>query len=241
MKIIRFITLLTCGFLAIQTNASMITNGDFATGDFNGWSKDTDGFGDISTGNDFSITGTVGDYFAVIEVDAFNPPGDFFGAPLDDVWFANTLYQELDLSGASDSTFLLSIDFSVDSEIDSSDLAFFADYFVIGLNDGSGSYFNETGAAGFLFDPTNIDGALSYSLDFTLDNSFANQTGWFLDFQLAVGFDDFGFSDAFASTFILDSVSLTEVQSTDVSEPGSALLFSFGLAGLFLRRRKHAM
>ena len=241
MKTISFISLLTCGLLATHSNAALITNGDFATGDFSAWSKDTDGAGDISTGNDFSVVGSVGDYSAVIEVDAFDAPGDFFAVPLDDVWFANTLYQELDLSAAPGSTFLLSIDFAVDSEIDSADQAFIADYFAIGLNDGSGNYFDENGALGFLFDPSNIDGAFSYSLDFTLDNSFANQTGWFLDFQLAVGLDDFGSSDAFASTFILNSVSLTELSSTDVSEPGTALIFSFGLAGLLLRRKKHAI
>jgi hypothetical protein len=230
-----FITLAACSLLATNAFATAIVNGDFQTGDFNGWKKDTDGGGDFSTLNDFSIIGTPGDYSAQIEVDAF----DLTGA-LDEVFFANTLYQELDLTAASTSTFLLSLDFAVDSEITSQNPNFIADYFFIGLNDGTGNYFDGAGAAGFLVDPTDVDGIFNYSLNFTLDNSFANQIGWFLDFQLLVGLDNTYYPDEFASTFLLHSASLTEVKATIVSvpEPGSAILFSFGLAGLLIHRRK---
>lgn len=234
---IFLITLAACSLLATNAFATAIVNSDFQTGNFNGWKKDTDGFGDFSTLNDFSIIGTPGDYSAQIEVDAF----DFTG-PLDEVFFANTLYQELDLTAASTSTFLLSLDFAVDSEITSQNPNFIAiaDYFFIGLNDGTGNYLDGAGAVGFLVDPTDVDGVFNYSLNFTLDNSFANQIGWFLDFQLVVGLDNTNFSDEFASTFLLHSASLTEVKATIVSvpEPGSAILFSFGLAGLLIHRRK---
>jgi hypothetical protein len=241
MKIINVITLLACSLLATNTYAAAIVNGDFATGDFTGWEKDTDGFGDFSTLNDFTIIGNS----AQIEVDAFDPAGDVFGTPLDEVFFANTLYQALDLSAASTSTFLLSLDFAVDSEITSQNPDFIADYFFIGLNDGNGNYVDGTGGTGFLVDSTDIDGAFSYSLDFTLDNIFANQTGWFLDFQLGVGLGGFG-PDAYASTFLLNSASLTEVLAPVlagpqvVSEPASVLIFSLGLAGLLIHRRKRA-
>lgn len=236
MKLTTGLTLLTLGLASSQAFGAAIVNGDFSSCDYSGWQKDTDGFGDVSLGNDFAIQDNGPDCSASINVDHFDPAGDFTGTPIDEAWFANTLYQELDLSAAADSTFLLEIDFAVDSETDSLDAAFIADYFLIGLNDGLGNYFGADGELGFIYEPTDIDGDFSQTLSVELDNSFANQAGWFLDFQLNIGIDDFGFSDAFGSTFLLNSVSLTEVEA-EVSAPGAAWLLSLGMAGMFFRAR----
>ena len=231
-------TLLALGLASANVSAAAIVNGDFASCDYSGWQKDTDGFGDVSFGNDFAMQNNGMDCSAEINVDHYAPAGDFFGSPIDEAWFGNTLYQELDFTAAADSAFLLEIDFAVDSEITSADPSFVADYFLIGLNDGLGNYFSEEGELGFLYDPTDINGALSQTVSYEIDNSFANQTGWFLDFQLNIGADDSGFSDAYGSTFLLNSVSLTEVDAV-VSEPAAAWLLSLGLMGLFVRNRRN--
>jgi hypothetical protein len=233
MKLTTGFTLFSLCLASTSAFGGAIVNGDFSSCDYSGWQKDTDGFGDVSLGNDFSMVNNAGDCSASINVDHFDPAGDFFGTPIDEAFFANTLYQELDFSAAADSTFSLEIDFSVDSEVGSS----VADYFLIGLNDGLGNYYDQTGGLGFLYAPTDIDGAFSQVLSFELDNSFVNQGGWFLDFQLNIGLDDFGFSDAFGSTFLLNSVSLTEVENV-VPEPAALSLLSLGLIGLYLRKKR---
>lgn len=235
MKIRNGLILLILSLTSVYSQAAPIINGDFATCDYTGWQKDTDGFGDASSGNDFSIEANGADCSAAINVDHFDPAGDFTGLALDEVFFANTLFQELDLSAAGNSTFLLNIDFAVESEIDSTDPLYIADYFLFGLSNGSGSYFNQTGALGFLVGPTDIDGAFSQSLSIELDNSFVNQLGWSLELQVNVGVDNFGFSDAFGSSLLINSVSLTEIPS--VSEPASAWVFSLGILGMFMRRK----
>ena len=237
MKIQTGLAVLACCFLIATDTQANIINGDFATCDFTGWQKDTDGAGDVSTGSDFSIVNAGGNCSGVINVDHFDPAGDFFGTPLDDVFFANTLFQDLDFTGAADSTFVLELDFSVETEADSNDPLFLADFFLIGLNDGSGNYFNADGNLGLLFDG-DITGANNQSLSFELNNSFVNQNGWSLDFQVGVGFDNFGFSDAFGSTLLVNNVSLTEV-SAAVPEPSAMYLFSLGLIAAVARRRRN--
>lgn len=239
MKLITGLSLLTLCLASTNTFGGAIVNGDFSSCDYSGWQKDTDGFGELPSGNDFDMVNSAGNCSASINVEHFNPAGDFTGTPLDEAFFGNTLFQELDFTGATDSTFSLEIDFAVDSEIESTDLGFIADYFLIGLNDGAGNYYDQTGGLGFLYAPTDIDGAFSQVLTFELDNSFVNQGGWFLDFQLNIGADDLGFSDAFGSTFALNSVSLTEnkIQS-DVPEPAALSLLSLGLLGLYVRKKR---
>lgn len=237
MKLTTGIALLTICLASSNTFGAAIVNGDFASCDYSGWQKDTDGFGDVSAGNDFSIVNNAGDCSAAINVDRVNPAGDVTGTPIDEALFANTLFQGLDFTAAADSTFSLEIDFSVDSEITSSSVAFIADYFLIGLNDGIGNYYDQTGGLGFLFAPTDINGAFSQVLSFELDNSFVNQSGWFLDFQLNIGVADTGFSDAFGSSFLINSVSLNEVENV-VPEPSVLGLLSLGLLGLYIRKKR---
>lgn len=221
------------------THGNLINNGDFQTCDYSGWQKDTDGAGDISLGNDFEIDVNGSNCRAAINVDYFAPAGDPFGTPISEAWFANTLYQELDLSGNADSTWELTIGFEVGSEGTSQDPFFVADYFLFGLNDGLGNYYDQTGAIGFLVNPTDIDGAFRNTLTFELDTSFTNATGWFLDAQLNVGVDQFGMTDAFGSTLFINEVTLTEVLApvTDVPEPSSLAIFGLGLLGLVNRRQ----
>ena len=107
MKLTTGLTLLTLCLASSSTFGAAIVNGNFSSCDYSGWSKDTDGFGDVSTGNDFSIINNAGDCSASINVDHFDPAGNIMGIAVDEAFFANTLYQELDLTAAGDSTFSL--------------------------------------------------------------------------------------------------------------------------------------
>jgi hypothetical protein len=241
MKILTHISLVALLLVSANASANLISNGDFSTCDFTGWEKDTDGFGDVSFGNDFQME-PVGssECRASINVDYFDPAGDPFGAPISEAFFANTLFQELDFTGSAGSSFELTIEYEVRSESDSSDPFFIADYFLFGLNDGTGSYFNENGNLGFLVGPTDIDGSFRDLVTFTIDTSFLNQTGWFLDFQVNLGWDfQTGFSDAFGSTLFINDVSMTEIlaPTQDVPEPSTIAIFMLSILGIINRKK----
>ena len=102
-------------------NAVILENGDFSTCDFSGWERDTDGAGNYSLGNDFSINGTAPSCEAVINVD-YTDTEAFFG---------NTLFQFLDFSSAGGGPLTLSMDIEVNSELTDTDNNFVADYFII--------------------------------------------------------------------------------------------------------------
>lgn len=237
--LLRTISFALATLLTIAAHAGTITNGGFSSCDYSGWGKDTDGAGDISLGNDFEIDAQGSNCRVAINVDYFDPAGDPFGTPISEAWFANTLYQELDLAGNADSTWALTIEFEVRSEETSQDPLFVSDYFLFGLNDGLGNYYDQAGALGFLVDPTDIDGSFTDSLTFELDNSFTNMSGWFLDAQLNVGVDLFGMPDGFGSTLYINEVTLVEVKTPaiDVPEPSTLALFALGLLGLGRRRK----
>ncbi|GAA0370723.1 hypothetical protein GCM10009092_38790 [Bowmanella denitrificans] len=218
MNLLRLIMLL--GILASpQSLAALINNGDFASCDLSGWQTDTDG---ASGGaNDFSIEGSAPNCSAGIHVDAANT----------DVFFANTLYQALDFTGMG--LLKLSLDFSVDSELTSQDNGFVADYFAIGLGDGSGALFDQFGLPGSLSLPTDINGAADFSLSWLIDASLLSQPNWTLEFQVLVGADSNGFTDLGRSSLLVHQVSL-EALSNQVPEPVSLILM---LAGLLLLGR----
>ena len=208
-------------------HAAMITNGDFANScSFSGWQTWTDFAEPELDAKDFTIDGSAPNCRASINV-------DYDG--ITEVYYSgNTLYQSLDLSGNADSTFLLSMDFSVSSQLTSNDQGFIADYFIVALFDGT-DYYNQNGDLGFLVSPTEINGDQQYNLSFELSSDFANQTNWSLDFQVLLGLDGFD-TDFSGSTLSISNVSLTE-QQVSVPAPASFALLAVALFGLSARRK----
>ena len=197
--------------------AAAITNGGFETGDFTGWSLDTDGF--PGSANDFQVVGSPGNYRARIEADF----------PSNDVFFANTLFQELDTSADPGDRLMLSFDWVFGGE-DGDPID--GESFLVALGDGTGSLFDATGSLGSLLGPTASYGSGSYStsLDFS---TFANTAGWTVEFQLMPGF---GFN-GLGSFLEIENVELEAVPA-QVSQPGVLALLSFGLVGLMSFRRR---
>ncbi|MBT80594.1 MAG: hypothetical protein CL587_09425 [Alteromonadaceae bacterium] len=215
-----FIILLSPGELF----ASVISNGDFATCDYTNWSKDTDGFGDISVLDDFTMTGSP-DCAAVINVDSGTT----------EAFFGNTLFQNISLQ--SNMVYELSFDMNIGSELSSLNQNFVADSVIVGFGNGSGSLFDETGQEGFLFE-TDIDGSSTYSITLVLSDALTLLNPQTLEFQLLIGFDAFG-SDSGASFMQLDNISLTGT-STTVDEPLTSALFGVSLACLLFSARTRA-
>jgi hypothetical protein len=212
---------------APQAVAGVIANGDFADCSYSGWAKDTDGFGDVSVMDDFTIASGP-DCAAQLLVDAGNT----------EAWFANTLFQNIALN--SSEQYRLNVDLSVGSELSSADNGFIADYFVVAFGDGSGRYFGENGQPGNVFS-ADIDGNSRYSLDIMLDNTLSSFADLTLEFQLLIGFDEFG-SDLAGSFLQVDNVSVTAISDDNVtvSAPSQALLLGLGLAGLALVNRQRS-
>lgn len=217
--------------IALSTSAATITNGDFSAGSA-GWSTDTDGFPGSS--NDFFFNGDN----ARIEADYWSVPGDAFSIPFNDVFFANTLYQEMDTTADPGDTLTLSFDWAFGGEGVSDDPA--NEYFFAGINDGLGNYYGADGSLGFLIDSTQTygNGSFSAELDYS---TFANSAGWFLDFQIGVGVDPNTFwNDALGSYLEIDNVSLVAEgidASVPVPEPGALYLFCSSLLTLLTIRR----
>ena len=226
----KLITALLSATLAnsVTIHAQTIDNGDFQTADFSGWSQDVDGLGAPVSGlNDFTITeSTSGNYAARIEADYWSIPGDTFSIPNDEAFFASTLYQGLDLTVSAGQDLVLSFDWSFSGE-----KSFFDENFIVALGDGSGNYYGADGNLGFLLNPLDYASG-SYSI--MLDNSFANATGWTLEFQMNTGFDGFG------SYATIDNVSLNTVLQpvNNVPEPAVFWLMGIGLIGLAHIQRK---
>ena len=97
-KSMRVVLLLGSIFLIPATSVATIMNGDFETGDFTGWSTNTDG--SVGSANDFSVPGAPGSYRARVEADYWSTPGDVSSIPSNDVFFGNILYQNLDTTVA---------------------------------------------------------------------------------------------------------------------------------------------
>jgi hypothetical protein len=212
---------------APQAMASVITNGGFTDCSYNGWSKDTDGAGDISVLDDFTITSGP-NCAAELLVDAGNT----------EAWFANTLFQNISLN--SGEQYQLNVDLTAGSEFSSGDNGFIADNFVVAFGDGAGSYYGADGQLGSVFS-ADIDGNTSYSLNIMLDETLSAFTNLSLEFQLLVGFDELG-SDFGGSFLQVDNVSITAMSDDNVavSAPSQVLLFGLGLAGLVFANRQRS-
>jgi hypothetical protein len=226
-KILTALTLSATLTLPLPSLAASITNGDFASGDFTGWSLDTDGF--TGTAPDFQIETSGGNSYARIEADYWSTPGDTLSDAQDWVWFANTLFQDLDLSANATDLLQLTFDWTFDGESTQN----LDEYFLVGLGDGSGSYYGADGSLGFLMEQMTYG---SGNASFLLDSSFINSTGWTLEFQLAAGFDGYG------SFLNIDNVALAaipqEEESNNVPAPPALwLLVTGGLAFMVGRRQ----
>lgn len=218
--------------LTLNAQAGMITNGDFSSCDYSDWQTFTD-FDPGST-NDFSIKNNGSTCSAEIQVDHY----DISGAPINDAWFFNSLTQALDFRGDLTSSWLLTIDFAVDSELTNADPAFIADNFSFGVKDGSGTYFNEQHNAGYLMSPKDINGEFNDIVTFELSSAFSNISGLILDMQLNVGADAAGWTDAYGSTLFINNVSLVEklANISQVPEPSILAVLGIGLVGLIRRK-----
>ncbi len=213
----------------ITAQAANITNGDFQSNDFTGWTQDVDGF-PLHPGsfNDFSIVQpTAGNYAARIEADYWSTPGDTLSTAQDEVVFANTLYQSLDLSGLPGQNLTLSFDWTFSGQDNLLD-----ETFHVALGHGIGNYYDANGSLGFLL-TQNTYGSGTFST--TLNSSFLNAPGWTLEFQLGAGFNGYG---SFAR---IDNVSLNAASAStnNVPEPAVLCLMGLGLIGLTQMQRKN--
>ena len=204
------------------SSAAGVSNGDFSS-NYASWSQDVDGLGSPILGlDDFTIVQpTPGNNSARIEADYWSIPGDTFSTPNNEAWFGSTLYQELDLSASAGQDLVLSFDWSFLGEAGSSDEIFF-----VFLSNGTGDRYGADGLIGSLLNP------LDYSTgayNTFLDSSFANATGWTLEFQM----NNAGY-DAYGSHAIIDNVSLTTVSQpvNNVPEPAVIWLMGMGAIGL---------
>lgn len=234
---IQILTLLSFLCLNATAYSASITNGNFEPCSLSGWSKDTDLLGDLGSSEDFTVVGSPGDCAASINVDFFETQGDFTSPGVTEVFVVNTLFQTLDLSADPTSFLRLDIALRTFSQLVSLDPFFLPDYFLVNLVKAGtpGQSVDETGTTGNLVADTLIDGDSSMTYSFDLDRSFNNQTDWLLEFQVFIGVDDFGDSDAFGSSLLIESVSLTEVKAVNAPSVSSALALVFGL---MLMRRK---
>lgn len=217
MNIKQTITFALLLLLASQSHGAMITNGNFQRCDLSGWQMDTDGFGDPGATEDFMLQNSATECSAQISVDAMNSIS---------VFEANTLYTSLDLSADPGDKLLLSFELDFAGADDETILA---DLFSVFLFDGVNTY-GADGLLGTLIGPTSSYGPSTFST--YLDGSFANLTGFSLNFQVLTGFNPTSFS----STLTIDNVSLSNVP-TSVSAPMSLALFGIGIFAITIRRR----
>ena len=213
MKTLILSCLIMLATASQHVSAAIISNGSFDDCSFNGWMKDTDGAGDISASDDFSIADN-GNCAARLQVDG----------SMTEAFFANTLYQAITLTQGQ--SYVLRFDLMVGSELTSNTDGFIADYFAVAFGDGSGNFLNADGTAGTLIQ-ADIDGEASYSVEVALSDMLTSLQNLTLEFQLLVGADEFGSIDFGSSFMQIDNVSVTAV-----SEPFSLSLVALSFLGL---------
>lgn len=223
---LRFPALLIAAALAPSLVQANFMNGDFETGDFSGWSQDTDGSGPPAPLNpDFQVVtpGISGTFAGRIEADYWSVLGDTGSMPLDSVVFSNTLFQALDTTVAPGFELLLSFDWEFGGQEPGSP----DEDVVIGLFDGS-DFFDADGNLGFLLSATSYG---SGTFSGVLAPSYNNAAGFSLDFQLNAGFNGYG------SYLLVDNVSVTQQA---VPLPPTLLLLAppLGLIGVLRTRSR---
>lgn len=207
MKIIILLVITFTNLFAVQTSASVI-NGDFETADLAGWQTDS-GF---SLNEGFSAqsapVGFGSGFVAQIQAQA------------DDAFNGFTLFQELDTTTAGNTPLLLSFDWLLAG-------ADVGESFVVSLFDGV-DYFDANGDFGDLFFTDSPSaGTVNVELD---QGTFANTSGWSLEFQLLAGFD---VTDSNA-LLLIDNISLSPMTSID--EPSGTIIFFMSMSFLLLIR-----
>jgi hypothetical protein len=235
---LAYLPILLTSLFCVNTQANIVTNGDLSSCDYSSWSKDTDGGGDFSFGNDFTINNYGTGCRAEINIDYFNTPGDINSAFVSEAWFANTLTHELNFTGDIGSTWALTVNFGGQVQGDDSNVGFIADSFALGLMGSSGDYYNETGGQGTLADGA-LNNAFDNTLTFTLDQSFTNTSGWSFDAQLFVNTNISGISDGYGSTLYVDELSLVEIvaEVAEVPTPSVGIFALLSIAGLVARKK----
>ena len=208
--------------LISTAQAAPIVNGDFSKG-FDNWLIDTDG-GAGST-NDFSSSGGV----ARIEADFYDVAGDLFSSPINDVFFGNTLSQDLDFSGSS-APVSLSFDYMFGGE--DGDVTI-GERFSVFFSDSFGTAYGTDGSLGFLIDPTSNYSSGSFSVQID-PADFVSINNLNLSFLLEVGADSFGINNGLGSFLTIDNVSLGAV--APVPEPSTLILLLIGSTALLSRR-----
>lgn len=221
MKKILTTLLLSLG-LSTFSQAALIANGDFQTCDLTGWQRDTDGNGDPGATTDFSVLNNAGQCAAQIRVDDGSSASAFW---------ANSLFQELDLSAAVGDILTLSFDWDfagTDGD------PWFGDYFSVFLSNVSGDPYGADGTLGYLLDPSSEYGTGQLSV--MLDARLYNQTGWTLNFVLEDALSPT--QDILFSTLNIDNASIS-VASSSVDAPATLSLSLLAL--LLFARRKFAL
>jgi hypothetical protein len=218
---LRFPALLFAAALAPSLVQAGFMNGDFETGDFTGWSQDTDGNGaPVPLSPDFLVVspGLSGSNNAArLLADYWSAPGDTGSTPLAQVIFSNTLFQAMDTTVSPGFELLLSFDWEFGGQEPGAP----DEDVVIGLFDGT-DFFDADGNLGFLLSATSYG---SGTFSGVLAPSYNNAAGFSLDFQLNAGFNGYG------SYLLVDNVSITQQQVVPV--PATALLLApaLGLIG----------
>lgn len=221
MKPLLATLILSLGLSGVS-QAALITNGDFQTCDLSGWQRDTDGFGDPGATADFSIVNNVGQCAAQLRVDDGATASAFF---------ANSLFQELDLSAAADE--ILTLKFDWDFQGTDGD-PLFGDFFSVFLSDGGVSPLGADGLPGYLIAPVSDYGTGQFSM--LLDASIYNIAGLSLNFVLEDAISPT--QDILFSTLTIDNAMIS-VERTSVNAPATLSLSLLALA--LLARRKFAV
>lgn len=213
-------SLLLTAVITLPAFGAPITNGDFESCTFDGWQKDTDGWGDTSVGQDFVVTNAAGNCAGTIQIDSTET----------EAFFANTLFQSIDIGSASS----LSFDITINSLLSSSSSGFIADYFVVAFGDGSGAFYDADAQLGTIIEQQ-INGLASFSLNIMLSEALSSMANLTLEFQLLPGVGIDGFTDGGLSSLTVDNVAFN---TFDVTAPTTLFLISSSLLALSLRRRK---